>query len=425
MASSRIASLLLPGGKTAHSVFKIPLQPDQTSVCYFDKRSERADLIRETRLIVWDEAPMMNRLAFEAVHRHLQDICDNQNAFGGKLVLFGGDFRQILPVITHGSRESIVAATIHRAIFWNDCSVLHLRINMRLQRIDEPNETVPNVEEFARWILEVGDGQVQGIAISDDGEPNWIKIPEEFLIRNESNGLHNLIASIYPDFDANYADWSYLRERGILAPTNDDVDEINTIMLSMLPGDVKSYLSCDTISNANDCGPFGDMEPPELLHSLKISGLPNHCLDLKIGAPVILLRNLNQSIGLCNGTRLIISKLGDRVIEGKVITGSKVRETVLIPRIDLTPSNLPDLQIKRRHFPLKLVFAMTINKSQGQTLNRVGIYLPRPVFSHGQLYVALSRVSSPSGLKVLLCNKRGVPVDVTKNVVYRDVLNNL
>ena len=123
-------------------------------------RGLRADLIRETRLIVWDEAPMMNRLAFEAVHRHLQDICDNQNAFGGKLVLLGGDFRQILPVITHGSRESIVAATIHRAIFWNDCSVLHLRINMRLQRIDEPNETVPNVEEFARWILEVGDGQV-------------------------------------------------------------------------------------------------------------------------------------------------------------------------------------------------------------------------------------------------------------------------
>jgi len=117
VASSSIASLLLPGGKTAHSVFKIPLQPDETSVCYFDRRSEHADLIHETRLIVWDEAPMMNRLAFEAVHRHLQDICDNQDAFGGKLVLLGGDFRQILPVITHGSLESIVAATIHRATF--------------------------------------------------------------------------------------------------------------------------------------------------------------------------------------------------------------------------------------------------------------------------------------------------------------------
>jgi len=75
---------------------------------------------------------MMNRLAFEAVNRHLKDICDNENAFGGKLVVLGGDFRQILHVVAHGSRESINAATVHRASFWNDCRVMHLCINMRL-----------------------------------------------------------------------------------------------------------------------------------------------------------------------------------------------------------------------------------------------------------------------------------------------------
>ena len=68
------------------------------------------------------------------------------------------------------------------------------------------------VEELTRWILQVGDGQVQGIAISDGGEHNWIKILEEFLIRNDDNNLHNLITSIYLDFDTNYEDWSYLRE---------------------------------------------------------------------------------------------------------------------------------------------------------------------------------------------------------------------
>ena len=191
---------------------------------------------------------------------------------------------------------------------------------------------------------------MQRIASSDDGELNWIKIQEEFLIWNDEDGLHNLITSIYPDFDTRYEDWSYLHEREILAPTNDDVDEINTIMLSMLPGDVKSYLNCDSLSNANDYGPFSNMEPPELLCSLKISGFPNHCLDLKVGAPIILLRNLNQSIGLCNGTRLIVSKLGDRVIEAKVISGSKVGETVLIPIINLTSYNLSDLQLRRRQF---------------------------------------------------------------------------
>ena len=82
---------------------------------------------------------------------------------------------------------------------------------------------------------------------------------------------------------------------------------------------------------SNECGAFNDMEPPELLHSLKISGLPNHCLILKVGALVILLINLNQSIALCNGTRLVVTKMGDRVVQTKIIFGSKVGETVLIP----------------------------------------------------------------------------------------------
>jgi len=99
VSASGIASLLLPGGKTAHIVFKIPLQPGETSVCFFDKRSERAELIRKTTLIIWDEAPMMNRLAFEAVNCHLKDICNNENAFEGQLVVLGGDFKQIIFVV--------------------------------------------------------------------------------------------------------------------------------------------------------------------------------------------------------------------------------------------------------------------------------------------------------------------------------------
>jgi len=100
----------------------------------------------------------------------------------------------------------------------------------------------------------------------------------------------------------------------------------------MIPEDVRTYMSCDTLFNSNDCGSFSDMEPPKLLHSLKILGLPNHCLDLKVSALVILLKkNLNQSIGLCNDTRLVVTKTGDRVVQAKIISRLKVRETVLIP----------------------------------------------------------------------------------------------
>ena len=140
----------------------------------------------------------------------------------------------------------------------------------------------------------------------------------------------------------------------------------------------------------------------------------------------MLLRSLNQSLGLCNGTRLVVDKMGDKVIQAKVISGTRIGESVLISRINLTStSGDSPFALKRRQFPIKLAFAMTINKSQGQTLKNVGVYLPNPVFSHGQLYVALSRVTSSYGLKMLLINKQGMPNDMTKNVVYREVYNDI
>ncbi len=120
-----------------------------------------------------------------------------------------------------------------------------------------------------------------------------------------------------------------------------------------------------------------------------------------MGVPILLLRNLNQSIGLCNGMRLIVKRLGYCVIEVKIITGNNVDKHVFIPRIIMSPSKIDwPFVLCRRQFPIRVAFAMTINKSQGQTLNNVGVYLPSPIYSHGQLYVVISQVTSNANIKI-------------------------
>ena len=136
----------------------------------------------------------------------------------------------------------------------------------------------------------------------------------------------------------------------------------------------------------------------------------------------MLLRNLNQSIGLCNGTRLLVIETGQRLLHCVMLTGTNIGETVFIPRTALNATDVKwPFTLQRRQFHVRVCNAMTINKSQGQTLSRVGLYLKKPVFTHGQLYVAISRATSRSGLRMLIENDDGTCGSQTRNVVYREV----
>jgi len=159
-----------------------------------------------------------------------------------------------------------------------------------------------------------------------------------------------------------------------------------------------------------------------------MSGVPPHTLTLQEGCPMILLRNMPSS--LTNGTRLIVVKLMQHIIDVEIATGPDKGRRVFIPRLSIIPSYMEKMPftLRRRQFPLRPAFAMTINKFQGQTLQTVGVYLPKPVFCHRQLYVAFSRCGSRRGVRVLVrggsrAALNGAPAGVyTSNVVYHEVL---
>ncbi|CAI0413904.1 unnamed protein product [Linum tenue] len=256
---------------------------------------------------------------------------------------------------------------------------------------------------------------------------DWIEIPEQLLISATEAPIQTMASEIYTDFAARFHSAAYLTERSIITPTNRNVTEINSHMLALVPGQVRTYFSSDTLhTDAVDPSWLEAEYPTEFLNGLSFNGCPEHQIDLKVFTPIMLLRNLNPEIGLCNGTRLMVVYLGHYVIKGVIMGGTFNGKTVAIPRIVL---NINDRRwpfvLKRRQFPVRLCYAMTINKSQGQTLISVGVYLPKPVFSHGQLYVAVSRVRSANGLRFLIVNEDDIPANYTRNIVYEEAFADL
>ncbi|XP_022041435.1 uncharacterized protein LOC110944017 [Helianthus annuus] len=356
------------GGRTAHSRFVIPINVNEDSICSIEPNSELGGLIKQTKMIIWDEAPMTHKHCFEALDRTMRDIARSYNPslqnkpFGGKIVLFGGDFRQILPVIPKGTTSMIVNSSLNSSYIWQDCQLLKLTENMRL-KMGTKSSNFNETKEFAEWILRLGDGLLGGL---NDGEVE-IEIPDDLLILDAVNLISSLIAFTYSDMQKFLCNSNYFQQRAILAPTNEVMDSINTELLNSMPGEEKIYLSSDTLCESEDQTDLNmALFPPDVLNKLHLSGLSNHKLVLKVGAPVMLLRNIDQTNGLCNGTRLQVTKLGKLVIEAKIITGNNIGHHTLISRLKMTPSDkrIP-VKIARRQFPLSLCFARTINKSQG------------------------------------------------------------
>lgn len=299
--------------------------------------------------------------------------------------------------MTRGTRADEVNACLKRSVLWPEVIKLRLTQNMRVRLGGNLN-----AQEFAKVLLEIGEGRLP--------ETNgMVQLPHNLC--QFVSSIEELIHSVYGDLrQIAHTENSWVCERAILTPKNEQASSINRLILSEIEGQEKVYTSINTVIDQGNATVY----PVEFLNSLSASGLPAHSIVLKVGIPIMLLQNLTPP-KLCNGTRLKVVSLQRNLIEAEILTGCGAGESVFIPRIPLIPNNFP-FQFKRLQFPVSVCFAMTINKSQGQTLQAAGIDLRTGCFSHGQLYVACSRVTCSESMYILAPEKR------TTNIVYKEVL---
>ncbi|KAF1876597.1 hypothetical protein Lal_00021155 [Lupinus albus] len=251
--TSGIAATLLPGGQTAHSRFKIPLNPDSSSLCSISKQSDLAKLITQASTIVWDEAPMVNRYALQVVDRTLRDIIGCDAPFGGKL--------QVLPMISKGNNAEMIGVCIVKSPLWAYTNVLHLHQNMR--SLQDHN--------FSEYLMRIGDGIEP--TICDD----LVKIPQHMTIKWEGDdSIQQLIQEIFPNLRNHGWDGSYMSERAILTPTNENVQKLNNIIINHFPGEDHNLLSFNEVEEDTN-----NLYQQEYLNFITPGGLPPHILKVK------------------------------------------------------------------------------------------------------------------------------------------------
>ncbi len=244
VATSGIAASLLDGGTTAHSIFKVPLKCNNQTTCNINYDSELADLIRKTELVIWDEAVMAHRHMFATIDKTFKDLMnEKEKFFGNKLMLLGGDFRQILPVILGGNRTTTVKASLKFTKFWPSVKIFKLTQNMRIKSAAmNQGQSESTLNQFADYLIKLGEGLLPY-------STNSRFIDDILLPPNVSNNIDELelIKKVFPDIEKNYHNKLFMSLRAILTPKNTDVHKINEIAAQYFPGELQTYLSADSV----------------------------------------------------------------------------------------------------------------------------------------------------------------------------------
>jgi hypothetical protein len=432
-AATGVAASLYRRAITLHSFAGIPVPfPEMDDVTSsISMEDPRAQKIISAEFLVVDEALSLNSKMLDLLQRTCRFFRKIEKPFGGLVLLFCGDPRQTLAVLRNATTSDQIDHVISNCEFFPIVQRMELTQNLRVRNS-------PETAVFAEMVLNYGDGKVPVIDDRNrvEGAPkDSVQIPTQYLLNPYApDPIASMIDFVYDGLSENYkSDPHFFRDRAIVTPLNVDVHMINEKVLVRLPEPVSEFFAVDELDEEDNA----TIWTPELMAALELPGIPQFKLQTKPFAIVMLLRNMSLRDGLVNGTRMQVlntRRLNKMVMQCRILTGAAAGTEVFIPRVSLEPttSGLP-FTFKRRQFPLRLCFAMTINKSQGQGFLRLCAYLASPVFSHGQLYVALSRLIDALGLMILIIpgtaqgrmHSSDASVNWTRNVVLKDIFKTL
>jgi hypothetical protein len=451
VASTALAAQNYRGGRTAHSQLCIPAGDNRSKgepvQCNLQLGSQHASFLRAVTVIVWDEIYNSNRYDIEAVDRMLRELMGNDAPFGGKVMVFGGDKRQIPPVIPDAQPSEITRAVISAS----PSIAPHLIRTELVHAVRDASDPA-----YSTFVDSLGDNTAAYVDLPDDRseitahyESKLVPVPsavsgERFI--THTTDVDAAIAFAYPDLVRLRDDASEYKNHAIITTTNMEVDKFNQAVVAAMgfcagDGLLHELLSSDQIAD----DPNGRTLSSEYLDNLpRAPGVPPHRLQLFVGAMCMLTRNFDPKRGLVNNRKCVIKKIFTGaanscgrsmhkavevalIVEDPDVPGGycETEETYVIPRIlfNFKPPRSTLLHIRRKQFPLALCYAITNNKAQGQTLARVVIDQRNDSFSHGQTYVAFGRARDRSSVHVLVRPERCSEAQaLVRNVVYPRLL---
>jgi hypothetical protein len=426
-ASTAFAASIYKDFHTAHSLFEIPVIEDTESFeqendfrCNLDKKPQRYELLMNVRIIIWDEISSQHFRDFNAAYLAM-------NKFKNCILIIQGDKNQIAPVIEQGTRQQIVQASIYCSELIKTFQKVNFTKNLRLIGNQDPKQSA-----YAELLLEIANGThfknktinntvTELSADNDEDNESGIKI-----IALQSIGLYKTttecITWLYPQgFDP-----FNIHKTCILAVTNKQVQEWNSLIQNLNKNPLKLLSSYDSFNEVDDPHNYlKTMVTEHVMNKFNDNQAPLHELEIKIDDICILLATIDKELGLTKNTRVRIVHITDCII--RVVTLSNTHPIfVNITRYNFS-IKIPfykSYKILRRQFPLKLAYALTMNRSQGQEFEKLLVDLTIPPFSHGHLYVALSRIRISENIKIF-CDQNHVldeNIVITNNVTYDEIL---